>query len=416
MKKQWIAIFLCLSLLATGLLGLTGCAAKVQADDLMKGITPEKNSGRAADDAFKNGAADFAVRLFQTTWEEGKNSLISPLSVMLALSMTANGAKGETLAQMEALLGGDIPIGELNEYLHAYVGSLPSSEKAKLTLANSIWFKDSGFTVEEDFLQRNADYYGAAAYKSAFDEKTLRDINSWVKENTDGVIDKIVDQMDPYAVMYLVNTVLFDAEWQNIYRKHEVRDGTFTAIDGAKRTVSMMCSNESLYLDDGKATGFLKPYKNGYSFAALLPNEGVALDDYIASLTGEGFLTTVKNAKEGPVEAAMPKFSYDYGTEMSDALKALGMTVPFDAELAVFSGLGHSSDGNIYISRVLHKAYIAVDEKGTKAGAATAIEAPAAGVWEDRRRVILDRPFVYAIIDNAAGLPIFIGAVTDIQK
>ena len=416
MKKQWIAIFLCLSLLATGLLGLTGCAAKVQADDLMKGITPEKTSGRAADDAFKNGAADFAVRLFQTTWEEGKNSLISPLSVMLALSMTANGAKGETLAQMEALLGGDIPIGELNEYLHAYVGSLPSSEKAKLTLANSIWFKDSGFTVEEDFLQRNADYYGAAAYKSAFDEKTLRDINNWVKENTDGVIDKIVDQMDPYAAMYLVNTVLFDAEWQNIYRKHEVRDGTFTAIDGAKRTVSMMYSNERLYLDDGKATGFLKPYKNGYSFAALLPNEGVALDDYIASLTGEGFLTTVKNAKEGPVEAAMPKFSYDYGIEMSDALKALGMTVLFDAELADFSGLGHSSDGNIYISRVLHKAYIAVDEKGTKAGAATAIEAPAAGDWEDRRRVILDRPFVYAIIDNAAGLPIFIGAVTDIQK
>ena len=416
MKKQWIAIFLCLSLLATGLLRLTGCAAKVQADDLMNGITPEKTSGRAADDAFKNGAADFAVRLFQNTREEGKNSLISPLSVMLALSMTANGAKGETLAQMEVLLGGDIPIDTLNKYLHAYVGGLPSVEKAKLTLANSIWFKDSGFTVEEDFLQRNADYYGAAAYKSAFDEKTLRDINNWVKENTDGVIDKIVDQMDPYAAMYLVNTVLFDAEWQNIYRKHEVRDGTFTAIDGAKRTVSMMYSNEILYLDDGKATGFLKPYKNGYSFAALLPNEGVALDDYIASLTGEGFLTTVKNAKEGPVEAAMPKFSYDYGIEMRDALKALGMTVPFDAELADFSGLGHSSDGNIYISCVLHKAYIAVDEKGTKAGAATAIEAPAAGDWEDRRRIILDRPFVYAIIDNAAGLPIFIGAVTDIQK
>ena len=108
MKKQWIAIFLCLSLLATGLLRLTGCAAKMQADDLMKGITPEKTSGRAADDAFKNGAADFAVRLFQNTQEEGKNSLISPLSVMLALSMTANGAKGETLAQMEVLLGGDI--------------------------------------------------------------------------------------------------------------------------------------------------------------------------------------------------------------------------------------------------------------------------------------------------------------------
>ena len=414
--KQWTAVILCMSVLVTGVMSISGCGTKVQAANLMEGIAAKPVSGKAADDAFKNSSADFAIKLFQQTLDDNKNSLISPLSVMLALSMTANGARGETLAQMEVLLGGGIPIDTLNKYLHAYVGGLPSVEKAKLTLANSIWFKDSGFTVEEDFLQRNADYYGAAAYKSAFDEKTLRDINNWVKENTDGVIDKIVDQMDPYAVMYLVNTVLFDAEWQNIYRKHEVRDGTFTAIDGAKRTVSMMCSNESLYLDDGKATGFLKPYKNGYSFAALLPNEGVALDDYIASLTGEGFLTTVKNAKEGPVEAAMPKFSYDYGIEMSDALKALGMTVPFDAELAVFSGLGHSSDGNIYISRVLHKAYIAVDEKGTKAGAATAIEAPAAGVWEDRRRVILDRPFVYAIIDNAAGLPIFIGAVTDIQK
>ena len=382
-KKRWIAIFLCLSLLSAGLLSLAGCAVKVQADDLMKNITPGKVSGRAADDAFKSGAADFAVRLFQNTREGEKNSLISPLSVMLALSMTANGAKGETLAQMEALLGGDIPIDELNEYLHAYVGSLPSSEKAKLTLANSIWFKDSGFTVEEDFLQRNADYYGAAAYKSAFDEKTLRDINNWVKENTDGVIDKILDQMDSYAVMYLVNAVLFDAEWQNIYHEHEVRGGTFTAIDGIKRTVSMMYSDENCYLDDGRATGFLN---------------------------------TVKNAREVPVEVAIPKFSYDYDIEMSSTLKALGMTVPFDAELADFSGLGRSPDGNIYICRVLHKAYIAVDEKGTKAGAATAIEAPAAGDWEDRRRVILDRPFVYAIIDNAAGLPIFIGAVTDIQK
>ena len=382
----------------------------------MEGITAKTVSGKAADEAFKNSTADFAIKLFQQTRDGNKNSLISPLSVMLALSMTANGAKGETLAQMEALLGGDIPMETLNEYLYSYIKTLPSEKTAKLNIANSIWFGDNGFKAEKAFLQKNADYYGAEAYKSVFDEKTLRDINNWVKENTDGVIDKIVDQMDPYAAMYLVNTVLFDAEWQNIYRKYEVRDGTFTAIDGAKRTVSMMYSNESLYLDDGKATGFLKPYKNGYSFAALLPNEGVALDDYIASLTGEGFLTTVKNAKEGPVEAAMPKFSYDYGIEMSDALKALGMTVPFDAELADFSGLGHSSDGNIYISRVLHKAYIAVDEKGTKAGAATAIEAPAAGDWEDRRRVILDRPFVYAIIDDAAGLPIFIGAVTDIQK
>lgn len=112
----------------------------------------------------------------------------------------------------------------------------------------------------------------------------------------------------------------------------------------------------------------------------------------------------------------MPKFSYAYDIEMSDALKALGMTVPFDAELADFSGLGCSPDGNIYICRVLHKAYIAVDEKGTKAGAATAVETPRAADMLSGYAVTLDRPFIYAIIDDATGLPIFIGAVTDIQK
>ena len=131
---------------------------------------------------------------------------------MLALSMTANGAKGETLAQTESLLGGDIPMETLNEYLYSYINALPSEKTAKLNVANSIWFRDNGFTAENTFLQKNADYYGAAVYKSAFDVKTLRDINNWVKKNTDGMIEKIIDDLDPDAVMYLINTVLFDAE------------------------------------------------------------------------------------------------------------------------------------------------------------------------------------------------------------
>ena len=333
---------------------------------------------------------------------------------MLALSVTANGAKGETLVQMETLLGGDIPMETLNEYLYSYIKTLPSEKPSKLNIANSVWFRDNGFTAEKTFLQKNADYYGAEAYKSAFDRKTLRDINNRVKKNTDGKIEKVIDDLDPDAVMYLINTVLFDAEWESIYKKDEISDSTFTALDGTKKTVPMMYSEEHSYLDDGKATGFIKPYKSGYSFVALLPNGDISLSDYVASMTGKSFVDTIKNAKDIPVETAIPKFSYDYDIEMSGALKALGMALPFDPTKADFSAL--SDKGNIFISRVLHKAYIAVDEKGTKAGAATAIEAPAAGVWEDRRRVILDRPFVYAIIDDAARLPIFIGAVTDIQK
>lgn len=335
---------------------------------------------------------------------------------MLALSMTANGASGETLSQMQNLLGGEIPMETLNEYLYSYIKALPSEKTAKLNIANSVWFKDSDFTAEKSFLQKNADYYGAAAYKAAFNEQTLKDINNWVKTNTDGLIDKIIDKFDSGAVMYLINTVLFDAEWETVYTKDEVQDGTFTALDGTKRTVAMMYSDEHGYLDDGKATGFIKPYKNGYSFVALLPNEDVSLDEYIAALTGESFIGTIQKVKDVPVETAIPKFSYDYDIEMSSALKALGMSLPFDAAKADFSVLGHSDSGNIFISRVLHKTFIAVDEKGTKAGAATAVEAMGMGTLENIYRVTLDRPFVYAIIDKANGLPIFIGAVTDIGK
>lgn len=414
--RRRTAVILCLSVLATGVMSLFGCGAKVQAANLMDGVTAKTVSGRAADDAFKNSSADFAIRLFQKTRDDSKNSLISPLSVMLALSMTANGAKGETLAQTESLLGGDIPMETLNEYLYSYINALPSEKPSKLNVANSIWFRDNGFTAENTFLQKNADYYGAAVYKSAFDVKTLRDINNWVKKNTDGMIEKIIDDLDPDAVMYLINTVLFDAEWENIYKKDEVRDGTFTALDGTKRTASMMYSAEHLYLDDGKAIGFIKPYRNGYSFVALLPNEDISLSDYAASITGKSFADTIKNAEDVPVEAAMPKFSYDYDIEMSGALKSLGMTKPFDAAKADFSALGSSDSGNIFISRVLHKSYITVDEKGTKAGAATAADIKATSDIGGLYSVTLDRPFVYAVIDDAYGLPVFIGAVTDIGK
>lgn len=414
--KRWMVAILCLSVLVTGMMNLSGCGTTVQAANLMEGIAAKPVSGRAADDAFKNSSADFAIRLFQKTRDDSKNSLISPLSVMLALSMTANGAKGETLTQTESLLGGDIPMETLNEYLYSYINALPSEKTAKLNVANSIWFRDNGFTAENTFLQKNADYYGAAVYKSAFDVKTLRDINNWVKKNTDGMIEKIIDDIDPDAVMYLINTVLFDAEWENIYKKDEVRDGTFTALDGTKRTASMMYSAERLYLDDGKAIGFIKPYRNGYSFVALLPNEDISLNDYAASMTGKSFADTIKNAEDVPVEAAMPKFSYDYDIEMSGALKALGMTLPFDSTKADFSALGSSDSGNIFISRVLHKAYIAVDEKGTKAGAATAADIKVTSDIGGLYSVTLDRPFVYAVIDDAYGLPVFIGAVTDIGK
>ena len=421
LAKRLLSALLCLSLAAGGLCTLTGCALKVRATDLMDGVTAGSVSGREPDDRFATAAADFAVRLFRQTQNGGESVLVSPLSVMLALTMTANGADGQTRVEMERLLGGDVPLDELNEYLLTYVKSLVErngSDKTRVSIANSIWFRDRNFTVERDFLQTNADYFGAAAYKSAFDRQTVDDINRWVRANTDGLVDKMIDEINDDAVMFLINTVLFDAEWQEIYEKGDVHKATFTTADGQTRTADFMNSTESYYLDDGRASGFVKRYKGGYSFVALLPNPDESLADYVASMTGESFLATLKNAKsDGVVYASLPKFSYECSLTLNDTLKSLGATTAFDLICADFSRLGRVAGGNVWIDNVLHKTKITVGEKGTKAGAVTSIEMVGKGAMQPTvYKVTLDRPFVYAIIDDATRLPLFIGTVTDVGK
>lgn len=400
-------------------LGFTGCTPKVRAADLMENVTAQRVDGRETDEAFAASYADFACKLFKASQKETQNTLLSPLSVMLALAMTANGADAQTKTEMEAVLGGGLPLDALNEYLYTYVKNLPLNAGCKLQIANSIWFREDQkrLTVERDFLQKNADYYNAAAYLAPFDSQTVEDINNWVKTNTNGMIDEIIDGINDNTVLYLINALAFDARWQNVYTKNSVHEGTFTAADGSKRTVDMMASDECRYINDGRATGFIKDYQDAkYSFVALLPNEDVPLDDYIVSLTGESLLSAVRHAQNTAVSAQLPKFSYDDKTTMNDALSSLGMPTAFDGDAADFSRLGRSAAGNLYIGEVLHKTFISVDELGTKAGAVTKVEMNDTGALMDVRAVTLDRPFVYAVLDNALGLPVFIGAVRDIQK
>ncbi len=385
---------------------------------LSAGVKANSVAGKAADDAFINVQTDFAVRLFQNSLKKGENSLVSPLSVMLALAMTANGADGETLSGMEKALGG-MKIDELNEYLYSYMKRLNSSEWAKLLAANSIWTNSNApFAVREDFLQKNADYYKADIFRADFNEATLDAINAWVKEGTDGMIEKILDEMSPNAVLYLVNTLLFEAEWVSKYFEHNVEKGEFTAYGGEKRKAEFMHSTEHTYLEDELATGFIKPYLSSYAFAALLPNEGVDIDDYIAGLNGEKLANTLKNAGAGYiVNAALPKFDFDFSAGLNNALSAMGMAGAFDPESAEFTEMFDCKKGDVVINRVIHKTHIEVGEQGTKAGAATLVEMNAGSAFpgEDMiKTVTLDRPFVFMIIDTETNIPLFIGALTDI--
>lgn len=361
---------------------------------------------------------DFAVRLFSKSAESGDNVLISPVSVLYALAMTANGAQNNTLSQMENVLGESTA--NLNSYLNAYMKALTQSSSCKLNIANAVWFTDKErFTVNKNFLQTNADYYGAGIFKAPFDKSTLGDINNWVREKTDNMIENdILDEIPKEAVMYVVNALTFDAEWQNIYMDVQVREDVFTKENGEKQNTDFMYSQESLYLEDEKATGFIKDYKSSkYSFVALLPKEGISVQDYIASMSGEKLHSLLSQPQHYQVDAAIPKFKNDYFVEMKRILTDMGMQDAFHPIEADFTGLGKSSAGNIYINRVLHKTAITVDERGTKAGAATIVELldEAVPYKGERKEVFLNRPFIYMIIDREANLPLFIGTEMEIQ-
>ena len=412
--KRLTALLLSFALLFS----LTACS-KVSADDLMKEVPAKAVDVLPNMDAGAAAATDFGVRLFQTSMEEGKNTLISPLSVLYALAMTANGANGETLTQMQQVLGMDSD--DLNCYMLAYMDLLPEAEEYKMSLANSIWFKDDpNFSVNESFLQTNADYYGSSIYKAAFDEGTRNDINNWVKEHTDDMIPEILDEIPDEAVMYLVNALAFEAQWDDVYEEFQVRDDIFTKEDGTKQDIEMMHADEYKYLSDDLATGFIKYYEGRkYAFAALLPNEGVTVQQYVDSLTGSHLQQMLAAPEEIQVFTSIPKFESEYDIEMSEVLQEMGMSDAFDWRVADFSRLGtYNVDGmNICINRVLHKTFISVAEQGTKAGAATAVEMVAEGAAEiqEYREVVLDRPFVYMLIDCETNLPFFIGTMMDVN-
>lgn len=393
--------------------------------NLMDGVTSNAVEKKKLTNQFIYGQADFSMKLFSEVYKENskKNVILSPVSIQIALAMTSNGAVGDTLAQMEKTLG-NLPVSELNKNFYSYIKDLPNDEKCKVQIADSIWYRDdNGLEVKKDFLQKNGDYYGAAAYKAPFDSGTLNDINRWVKDNTNGKIDRILEEINPTALLYLINAVSFDAKWADPYMEQSVGIGTFTALDGSKRyTVPMMRGAEYSYIDDGKATGFVKDYAGGkYQFVALLPNENVTLDEYIDFLSKQSpqkLISRWKNPQYGlKVLTEMPKFKSDFDTELSEPLKKMGMVNAFDSNKADFSAMGKYADGNIFITKIIHKATIEVNENGTSAAAATIVgmDGASAPLEEKIRYVTLDRPFVYLIVDSQSGLPLFIGTVTDIK-
>ena len=371
-------------------------------------------------EAVNEALASFGLKLLQKTREADKQSpLVSPLSVALALSMTANGADGNTLAQFQEVLGGGVDLEELNaacaQYLSDYQGLLGSSQ---CRIANSLW-KDHSGGIYEDFVSKCRGYYSAQVYEAELSEpRIVDDLNGWVSDKTNKMIPQIIDQPFPEeTACLLVNALYLKNSWLSEFDPLSTHTMDFHHAGGPDSQVEYLrkFDTQLSYLNGKGAQGVALPYDDGrLAFVAILPDlypDSPDLGQWLNNLEGNSLSQLIINREDALfLSFAMPKFSAEWKGNLEDTLPLLGLEDAFVPGAADFSSLGDSPEG-YYISQVIHATKIEVNEKGTEAAAATVVDALAGSAAPPQEGItlVLDRPFLYGIVDLYTGVPLFLG-------
>ena len=343
------------------------------------------------------------------------NVMVSPYSLMCAHELAAAGADGDTLKQMISLYGDPEDPEATMKYVSDLMKKLNSSKEVKLKVANAAWLqekiKDS--PARNEYIKTIADYLESEIKLTDFGNSgdLIKEINEWVDGKTDGMIPQLLDELPSDCVAVLVNTIVFDGKWEEEFTKTMQKE--FHGKSGDKET-EFMSGKAEVYLANAKAKGFAKYYKDGdLAFVAMLPDdEKISMADFIKDLKPEEFDEFVKSGNKGKqADVVMPSFTSRFKIKAPEILKELGMTDAFIPGKADFRAI----EEDIYISDVIHETYIEVNKEGTKAAAASAVIMRKNAVsFSENKFIELDRPFVYAIIDTATGIPVFIGHVQDI--
>ena len=313
MKKRILSLLTA----ALTLAACTSCSASFRSAKQL--TTTQKAPAVSASDSQQQDAAqaylNFTASLLQHTFS-GDNLLLSPLSAADALCLTMEGAAGETRQQMETVLGEA-------ETMGGYFSTIRRETGEQLTMADSVWIRnDPSLPVNDTFLAIATEDYQAEVFSAPFDENTRQDINTWVEDRTDGEIQNLIEQIQGSEMLYLINTTLFDAKWQDKYEANEIRDRDFTTVSGKTTQVKMMYSDEDTYLENDFCTGLLKYYEGkDYAFVGLLPDEDITIYQLVDRLDGDTLHKLISGRISAEVEAGIPVFSGDTKLELADILR-----------------------------------------------------------------------------------------------
>lgn len=367
-----------------------------------------------AEQSLVESANRFGFELFSEviSQSDGGNVFISPLSVSLALGMTANGARNDTEAAMHATLGySGLTAAEINEGYRGLIDYLVNLDpKVTMEIANSIWYRQ-GFEVLQEFIDVNQDFFDAVVRALDFAAPGAADtINAWVADKTHSKIEEIVDSpISGDTVMFLINAIYFKGTWTYQFDPADTTDETFYAPGGDKTVKMMHMHGDLSYQQNADFQAVDLPYGHElFSMSVFLPAGDQNVDDLVAKLTSTNWAAWMEGFAVEEVELSMPRFELEYEQVLNDILIALGMGAAFSAA-ADFTGINPA--GGLFISRVKHKTYVKVNEEGTEAAAVTSVEM-SKGV-STPVSVRIDRPFLFVIHDKHSKAMLFMGKITD---
>ncbi len=417
-----------LSLLLLGLMGCFQVANQNHADAKPKPnpaterptTKPVAKPVKTVNPKLINANTQFGFQLFSEILKQdkGKNVFISPSSIAFALSMTYNGANGETRQAMaKALALNGMSVADLNR-ANADLKTLLENpdETVQLAIANSLWARQD-VRFKPDFVQRNQQFYGAEVTNLDFgDRKSPTVINQWVSDKTRGKINEIVDSLDPNDILFLINAIYFKGDWTQPFDKQRTTEKPFYRADGTQKQHPLMAQRgDYRYLETPDFQAVSLPYGKSrrLSMYIFLPQKSTQLADFYKSLTATNWQQWVSQFRQRPGAIQIPRFKLEYDLELKKALSALGMAPAFDRNKADFSNI---SDVPARIDQVKHKTFVEVNEVGTEAAAVTSVGIRAtSAIIDEPFNFVVDRPFFCAIRDNQTGAVLFMGAIVDPQ-
>lgn len=402
-----------LSILCFAAVAAASCRTKTEAEPAPAGQPIERSVAASSYSAF-----GIDLYLEAAGAAPGKNVFLSPASVALALAMTWNGSEGETRKAIARTLR--LPtenFAEVNAADSALIAGMNAGMKdVELAVANSLWGR-KGVKFEKDFLARNERCYGAEIRSLDFASiESPGVINAWVAEKTKDKIREVVDSIDPFSTLFLINAIYFKGAWKREFDESLTADEIFHGVSGDRRVPMMRQSGKYAYLEGDGFQAARLPYGDGrVGMYVFLPDAQSSLAGLHAKLSPQSWTAWMGSFSNRDGDISLPRFAIEYETKLKGALTDLGMGIAFDGSLADFSGMLALPGANAYVHDVIHKAFCEVNEKGTEAAAVTSVEIRVTAVMEPMNRFTMtcDRPFLFAIVDGETGLVLFMGSLAD---